>query len=195
MNGKQSRIDAYEITRICFALCFIAALKVLDSTKSRELSLLTFFGPLFIWLMVKGIRGHYRRKALLESGIDKIDTMSGEEFEELLLAHYINFGYTGRTTPKTGDYGADLVLEKDNQRIVVQAKRWKNVVGIEAVQQIIGAIKYYGAVKGMVVTNSVFTENVHELARANGVELIDREKLIEFMRKSQGKNISKASPE
>ena len=47
----------------------------------------------------------------------------------------------------------------------------------------------------MVVTNSVFTENAHELARANGVELIDREKLIEIMRKSHGKNISKAFPE
>src|SRR5512135_2058126 len=104
MNGKQSRIDAYEITKICFALCFIAALKVWDSTKSMELSLMAFFGPIFVWLMVKGIRRHYRRKALLESGIDKIDTMSGEEFEELLLAHYINLGYIGMTTSKTGDY-------------------------------------------------------------------------------------------
>src|SRR5512135_3188882 len=98
MNGKQSRIDDYQMIKICFALCFIAALKVWDSTKSMGLSLLTFFGPLFMWLIVKGIRGHYRRKALLESGIDKIDTMSGEEFEELLLAHYMNLGYTGRTT-------------------------------------------------------------------------------------------------
>ncbi len=38
-------------------------------------------------------------------------------------------------TPETGDYGADLVLSKDGRKIVVQAKRWKNVVGIEAVQQ------------------------------------------------------------
>ena len=195
MGRKQRGIDSYDIVRICLAVCFVISLKVWDSTKSLGLSTLAFFAPLLLYLIVKGIQRYQRRKVLLESGIHVIDTMSGEEFEELLLTHYINLGYTGKLTPETGDYGADLVLEKDNQRIVVQAKRWKSVVGIEAVQQIIGAIKYYGAAKGMVITNSVFTENACELARVNSIELIDRKGLIEIMRQSQGKDIAMRHPE
>lgn len=190
MGNRRNGIDRYEVIKICLVLFFIAVLKVWDSTRNWQLAVLTFSGPVLFYIAIKGIRRYYRWKSLLESGIDVIDSMSGIEFEELLLAYYKKLGYRGSTTPKTGDYGADLVLEKGNQRIVVQAKRWKNIVGIEAVQQIIGAIKYYGAVKGMVVTNSVFTENAHKLARVNGVELIDREKLIEIMRKSRGKSIS-----
>jgi restriction system protein len=100
-------------------------------------------------------------------------------------------GYRGSLTPETGDYGADLILEKAGTRTVVQAKRWKLPVGIEAVQQIIGAMKYYQATKGMVVTNSVYTLNAQELARVNDIDLIDREQLIGLLRKSQGKEISK----
>lgn len=133
----------------------------------------------------------WRRKRIISSGIDTIDNMSGEEFEELLLEHFRNFGYKGHLTPVTGDYGADLVLEKEGRKIVAQAKRWKQSVGIEAVQQVIGAIKYYNADKGMVITNSVFTENAYELANANGIELWDRKKLMELMRKSNGGEIAR----
>jgi len=62
-------------------------------------------------------------------------------------------------------------------------------VGVEAIQQVIGAIKYYDANKGMVVTNSSFTENAYDLANSNGIELWDRKKLIGIMCKSKGKEI------
>src|SRR5512135_3896438 len=146
MGYMRNTVGRYEIIKIWLALLFIAALKVWEGTKSWQLALLMFSGPILFYTAIKGIRRYYRRKTLLASGIDVMDNMSGVEFEELLLVHYKNLGYRGSMTTKTGDYGADLVLEKDSQRIVVQAKRWKNVVGIEAVQQIIGAIKYYGAV-------------------------------------------------
>ncbi len=62
-----------------------------------------------------------------------------------------------KTTPKSGDFGADLVLSKDGVDTVVQAKRWNMVVGIEAVQQIVAAKQYYGARNAMVITNSEYT--------------------------------------
>lgn len=195
MGCKISRIYEYEIVKICFELCFVAAFKVRENTKSLRSTILTFFIQLILYLVVNGIRCYLRRKALLESGIDVIDIISREEFEKLLLAHYINLGYTCRTTPKTGDYGSDLVLEKDNERIVVQDKLWKSVVEIESVRQFIWDIKYYGASKGMVITNSVFTGSAHELARANGIELVDRQGLIEIKRRSQGKGIAMRSSE
>ena len=76
---------------------------------------------------------------------------------------------------------ADLILKKDGEKIVVQAKRYSNKVGIEAVQQIIGAKEYYKATKGMVVTNSFFTPNAVKLASSSNIELWDRNKLLNIL--------------
>lgn len=100
-------------------------------------------------------------------------------------------GYKARTTSKTNDYGADIVLNKNGSTIVVQAKRWDSKVGIEAVQQIIGAKGYYKANTCKVVTNNYFTANAKNLAVSSNVELWDRTKLLEIMSKSNGSNIAK----
>lgn len=165
------------------------SLYVWGKTSKLWLAALTFCISLGLLFIVIRKYKRNRSKKLFESGIDDIDNMPGEVFEEYLLEHFKNLGYSGRLTPKTDDYGADLVLEKDGRRVVVQAKRWKMNVGVEAIQQVIGAIKYYDANKGMVVTNSSFTENAYNLANSNGIELWDRKKLIEIMCKSRGKEI------
>lgn len=141
---------------------------------------------IFINIAIK----QYHKKKLLNSGIGTVDKMSGEQFEEFLLAHFKNLGYKGYTTPVTNDYGADLVIEKDKKRIVVQAKRWQGRVKIEAVQQIVAAIQYYKANRGMVVTNSFFTKNAIQLAKSNNIELWDRNRLIKIMNRSKGKEMA-----
>lgn len=131
-----------------------------------------------------------KRKKLLESGIDIIDNMSGKMFEEMLLEHFRKLGFKGTTTATTADYGADLILTKNNVKYVVQAKRWKQNVGIEAVQQIVAAIKHYNADKGIVITNSYFTKNAENLALSNQVELWDRDKLINILSQARGKELA-----
>lgn len=133
-------------------------------------------------------RKHKRK--LMESGIGLIDEMSGAVFEELLMEHFKRLGYKARMTARTADYGADLILEKEDERIVVQAKRWKQNVGIAAIQQVVGAIKHYQADKGMVISNSYFTMNAENLASSNNIELWDRDKLVRFLSKARGKQLS-----
>ncbi len=174
---------------LLLAVCVAAAVQAWNTTRSGTWTVLAAASPLVLVLLFILLRWDARRKALLSSGIEVIDRMTGEEFEELLLAHFQAQGYTGTLTPETtGDYGADLILERNGQRTVIQAKRYKNVVGIAAVQQVIGAIKYYQAESGMVITNSTYTPNAERLAQANGIELIDREQLIAIMRTSRGKS-------
>ena len=131
-----------------------------------------------------------RKQKLLSSGIDIIDGLSGQMFEELILEHFKELGYKGRMTSATADYGADLVLENGQERIVAQIKRWNQKVGIDAVQQVVAAISHYNADRGMVVTNSFFTPNAKKLARSNNIELWDREKLIDFLSKARGKELA-----
>lgn len=128
------------------------------------------------------IISQYKKKMkYLNSGIQDVDKMSGIEFENFLKVHYQKLGYAAETTAVTGDYGADLILRKNNEKIVAQAKRYNAKVGIKAIQEIIGAKGFYKANKGIVVTNSYFTPNAKNLAIANNIELWDREKLIEVM--------------
>lgn len=139
-----------------------------------------------IGLMIK----KKKNEKLIKSGIDVVDNMPGLGFERFVLAHFQKLGYKGELTSATNDYGADLILKKDDFKIVVQAKRWKDKVGIKAVQEIVGAINHYGASKGMVITNSYFTSNARALAKSNNIELWDRDKLINIMAENQGKELS-----
>lgn len=135
-----------------------------------------------IGLLYLGISKYkqWKRRKLFESSIDKVDNMTGLVFDEYALAHFEQLGYTGHLTPKGEEHGADIILQKDSRRVVVQAKRWKNSVGIDAVEQIISAVKYYGADKGIVFTNSTFTESAQKLAEAGEIELWGRSELIEL---------------
>ena len=121
-----------------------------------------------------------KRKYYLTSSIGRIDRMTGAQFEEYLCEHFKKHGYSVKLTPQTNDYGADLVIEKGSVKTVVQAKRYNTKVSNKAIQEIVGAMGYYKANNAMVITNSFFTKNAYALASANGVELWDRNKLIEI---------------
>lgn len=130
-----------------------------------------------------------RRRKLIASGIDEIDRMKGTEFEQLLLEYFRSLGYRGKITKEYADYGADLLLVKDNTKYVVQAKRWNQKVGIRAIQEIVASINHYNADRGIVITNNYFTQNAENLARSNNIELRDRNKLIDMMSRVQRQDV------
>lgn len=126
-------------------------------------------------------RGMAQREKLRKSGITDIDKMDGFTFESYLGELFRNLGYEAKVTQGSGDFGADLILKKANQKIVVQAKRYSKNVGIKAVQEAQASIAYYKASEAWVVTNSDFTEAAYTLAKSNKVRLINREELIELI--------------
>lgn len=182
-------------TPIEFALPVFIGFMSYSKTSNLKSAFTAFLYSLIIIMAISFVIRHHKkekyRQKLLASGIDIVDKMTGEEFEKFLLVHFEKLGYKGDTTPKTNDYGADLILDKEGEKIVVQAKRWRSKVGIEAVQQIIGAREYYKASRCIVATNNFFTPNAKNLAIKSNVELWDRKELIEIMSKSNGKEIVK----
>jgi len=112
-----------------------------------------------------------------------IDLMTGKEFEEFLVQLFKTCGYNVTKTEPGYDYGADMVLERYGERTVVQAKRQKRSVGLKAVQEVTAARKYYRAHKTLVVINGTFTRNAKELAKSNNVELWDRKRLMQEIKK------------
>ncbi len=123
----------------------------------------------------------YKQRQLLRSGIVDIDQMLGGTFERYLVAVFRRLGYPVEHTGRVGDYGADLIIVRNGVRTIVQAKRWSKKVGVKAVQEAVAAKGMYRCLEAMVITNSVFTQQARTLARANNVELWDRQKLVKML--------------
>lgn len=109
--------------------------------------------------------------------LDINDVNSGDDFEKFLKDVFLRLGYHVALTQQTRDQGADLIIEKELVKIVVQAKFYGNTVGNKAVQEVIAAKSYYDADSCMVVTNNTFTSSAYELAKANRVRLVDGKEL------------------
>lgn len=132
---------------------------------------------------------HLLARRKIELAMDAIDEMSGQEFERFLARLFRRLGYAVDHVGRGGgDYGADLVIEKNRFRIAVQAKNYdRNRVGNDAVQQAIAGAAYYGCSQAMVVTNARFTPAAREQASNSTipVSLWGRKELEQAVRTAQ----------
>jgi len=115
--------------------------------------------------------------------IEDLDSITGYDFEHFLKTLFVKMGYHVEQTKLSNDQGADLIVTKFGEKIVIQAKRYGSKVSNKAIQEAVAAIKHYGAEKGMVITTNEFTRSAIALASSNNIELIDRHKLEKLMQK------------
>ncbi len=105
----------------------------------------------------------------------ELDSMTGVEFEEWCCWLLSNQGYVNiETTPPTGDFGADIIAEKDEIRFAIQCKRYSDPVGITAIEQAHSAKSYYNCDIAVVMASSTFTDAARALATKTRVQLWDR---------------------
>lgn len=137
-------------------------------------------GSFYLWLTYRQRRS---QKALRALQIAHVDAMTGEEFEEY-VAELLRFqGYKTRMTPRSGDYGVDIVALKDGIKTAIQIKRYSKKLDQSPIREAVAGmtVRQYGCTKAMVVTNSTFTKAATFLAAESRCELIDREKLGEWI--------------
>ena len=119
----------------------------------------------------------------------KFGNLNGSEFEKLLYRLFEAMGYKTEWIGKSGDQGGDLIANKNGERILIQAKCYRDwSTGNSAVQQVVGAVKYYDCNKAMVITTSHFTNEAVALAKANQTELVFKERLQELLLKFLGES-------
>lgn len=111
---------------------------------------------------------------------------TGADFERFIISGLLEAGLTVHDTPNSGDYGADLVFNYRGVRFVGQCKYYTRAVGLQAVQEVIGALKYYDATYGVVFTNAQFTQQARNLAASNGILLLDGKALVDFYYNDHG---------
>lgn len=118
------------------------------------------------------------RKYRLINRIKRRDMMEGFDFEyycaDLLEA---NGFYDVTVTRSCGDFGIDILAEKDGVTYAIQCKRYEGLVGIKAVQEAYSGRDYYDRMVGCVLTNQYFTKAAADAAKKLKILLWDRDYL------------------
>ncbi len=155
-------------------------LKLVTSANDLLLKLLAILGVFSMLVLFQGVISSYKKRQLKRT-LQKIDAMNGFEFEEYAKLFFTSKGFEVSITQKSGDYGADLIIEKDGIKWAVQAKRYSHKVSPKAIQEVVSSKAYYACEKACVITNSYFTQAAQKLAQANRVLLIDRDEWVRFL--------------
>ena len=123
-------------------------------------------------------------QSLQEITIFDADKLDGFSFESFIAKILRSNGFTDvSVTRGSGDQGGDVLAKRGGEKLIIQAKRFSidKKVTNGAVQEALGAIAWYNVNKGVVVTNSMFTNSAKELAKRNNIELWDRQKVSKFI--------------
>ncbi len=117
-------------------------------------------------------------KFLQNISIDNVDALDGYDFEVLTSVLLKNCGFKCKLTPKSKDYGVDILASKNGLTLAVQTKLYYNhSVGNKGVQEAFSGKKYFDANIAVLITNSIFTKNAVNSAKKLNVMLLGREEL------------------
>ncbi len=128
-----------------------------------------------------------------QNGVDTINSLTWQEFEELLAAAYRRQGYRVVETGGGPDGGIDLILHGKGEKVLVQCKQWRAYrVGVKPVRELHGVLCSKDATsnRGIFVTFGEYTHEARRFAKVNGIELVDRTRLLAMVEAAQKNRIS-----
>ena len=113
--------------------------------------------------------------------------LTGEEFEHAIANLLIKNGFQNvRVTQYQGDYGIDVLGDKDGIKYAFQCKYSSYPkIGNKAVQEVYAGKAYYNCDIGVVVTNKSFTDPAIQQANKIGVQLWDAYKIKKLLQNSK----------
>ena len=101
--------------------------------------------------------------------------MEGHEFEYYCADLLQKKGFIEvEVTKGSGDYGADILAEKDGVTYAIQCKCHTAPIGVKAVQEAYAGRDYYDRMVGAVLTNQYFTTPAVDAAKKLKILLWDR---------------------
>ena len=126
---------------------------------------------IFVIICVFVLTRGYRRKC----EINELDEIEGHDFEYYCAELLKKRGFIDVTVTKgSGDYGVDVLAEKDGVTYAIQCKAYTTPVGVKAVQEAFAGKEYYDRMVGAVLTNQYFTKPAVEAAKKLKILLWDR---------------------
>ena len=106
---------------------------------------------------------------------------------ELFEKEFSQSGGEVKVTRASRDHGVDAVaFDPDPIRggkIVIQAKRYTNTVGVSAVRDLYGTVLNEGATKGILVTIADYSPDAYEFAKGKPLTLLNGSNLLHLLEK------------
>ena len=135
-------------------------------------------------------RDHYEVASSVDCSTN-LAAMNWEDFEhlvrELFEAEFASNGGEVRVTQASSDGGVDAVaFDPDPIRggkIVIQAKRYTNTVGVAAVRDLYGTVMNEGATKGILVTTADYGADSYDFANGKPLTLLSGSNLLSLLEK------------
>lgn len=120
---------------------------------------------------------------------DNLAAMDWEDFEHLIrevfAKEFSGDGGEVKVTQASRDGGVDAIaFDPDPIRggkIIIQAKRYTNVVGVSAVRDLYGTVMNEGAMKGILVTTASYGPDAHKFAADKPLTLLDGGHLLHIL--------------
>lgn len=110
------------------------------------------------------------------------DDMEGHEFEHFCADLLRRRGFKEvRVTKGSGDFGIDILAERDGISYGIQCKNYTSPIGVKAVQEVYAGRDYYDCMVGVVMSNQYFTGPAVEAAKKLKIVLWDRGYIEEMM--------------
>lgn len=134
---------------------------------------------------VKYIENHSRRYYInlfskYKDKLNIVDNMSGIDFEGFCAGAIKCMGFNNiYATKATGDFGVDLIADKDGMTYAIQCKCYSKPVGVSAIQEVYSGCRFYDCDAAIVISNRNYTKAANELANSLGVTLYGRKWIVE----------------
>ncbi|MBN2483907.1 MAG: restriction endonuclease [Candidatus Omnitrophica bacterium] len=124
-------------------------------------------------------------------GATNIAAMDWQDFENLIRdifdKEFCGPGAEVKITRASRDEGVDAVIFDPDPirggKIVIQAKRYTNTVGLSAVRDLYGTVVNEGAMKGILVTTADFGPDAYHFAKDKPITLLNGGNLLHLLEK------------
>jgi restriction system protein len=121
----------------------------------------------------------HRQRALAD-----LAALTWQQFEEVIADAFRRHGYRVREVGGWGraDGGVDLLLTRDGETTIVQAKHWcSQRVGVQLVRELYGVQHAMQAERSMFVAMGRYTADAQQFAAQVGMSLVDGEELLRII--------------
>ncbi len=136
--------------------------------------ILTIISIILLTLLMAGIV-HITRRIRRDRRMRGMDEMEGHDFEYFCADLLEKQGFAEvEVTRGSGDFGVDILAEKDGVTYAVQCKRYNGSVGVDAILRTYAGRDYYERMVGVVMTNQYFTTPAVAAAEKLHILLWDR---------------------
>lgn len=187
IQAKKTEFMEINLSKVDPKTCF----KNLKGVGSSKLSGLTAIQPILqISRTDKRFTNHYEVADSMDSSTN-LASMDWEDFEHLIREvfgkEFSSNGGEVKVTQASRDGGVDAIaFDPDPIRggkIVIQAKRYTNTVGVSAVRDLYGTVMNEGATKGILVTTADYGSDAYDFIKGKPLTLMNGANLLYLLEK------------